>query len=308
MSEIIKKNNRMAKFKRQLPLHLMLVVPMILILIFNYLPMAGLVIAFQNFNPVKGLFGNHEWIGFGNFEYIFKLPGFKQAFVNTLQIATLKIATGLLIPVTLAVLLNEIRHIGVKRSIQTLIYMPHFLSWVILGGVLVDILSPSTGLVNRVITMFGGEPIFFLGSNDWFQSTLIVTNLWKEVGFQTIVYLAAITSISPALYEAAIIDGANRFQRALYITIPGMTMVIVLLTVLSLGNVLNAGFEQVFTLYSAQVYETGDIIDTMVYRVGLINAKFAVATAIGLFKSVVSLILISTSYFLAYKVANYRIF
>lgn len=303
-----KRRSRKAKFKRQLPLHLMLLVPMILLFIYSYLPMGGLFIAFQKFNPALGMFGDQKWIGFGNFEYIFRMPGFKQAFLNTLQIAILKIVAGLVIPVLLALLLNEVRHIGIKRGIQTLIYMPHFLSWVILGGILIDILSPSTGILNKIIVLFGSEPIFFLGDNDWFQATVVISDMWKEVGFKTIVYLAAITGISPMLYEAGIVDGATRFQRAVYITLPGMAMVIVLLTVLSLGNVLNAGFEQIFNLYSPQVYESGDIIDTIVYRTGLINAKFGVATAIGLFKSVISMLLISTSYFLAYKVADYRIF
>lgn len=303
-----KRQKRRCGFKRQLPLHLMILVPILLIIVYKYIPMGGLYIAFQKFNPALGMFGPQKWIGLRNFEYIFRLPGFRQAFENTLVIAVQKIITGLIVPVVLALLINEIRRNSIKKSVQTLIYLPHFLSWIILSGVLIDILSPNTGIVNRFLSALGMKPIFFLGDNDWFRFTIVITNIWKEAGFQTIVYLAAITSIDPTLYEAAVADGANRFQQAIHITLPGMAMVIVLLTVLSLGSVLNAGFDQVLNLYSAQVYESGDIIDTMVYRVGLINAKFGVATAIGLFKSVVSLMLISVSYYAAYRFANYRIF
>ncbi len=291
-----------------MPLHIMMLAPLFFIILYKYVPMAGIVIAFQKFIPAKGLFGDQKWIGLGNFRYVFRMPNFLTVLGNSIEIASMKIVAGLVVPITLALLLNEVRHTGLKRVVQTLVYLPHFLSWIILGGVLIDILSPSSGLVNRFLGIFGIRPIYFLGSNRWFQPTLVATNVWKEVGFQTIIYLAAITSINPSLYESAIIDGANRFQRAMRITLPGMVMVIVLLMVLSLGNVLNAGFDQIFNLYSPQVYESGDIIDTLVYRVGLINAQYGLATAIGLFKAVVSLLLISVSYLLAYKIANYRIF
>jgi putative aldouronate transport system permease protein len=195
-----------------------------------------------------------------------------------------------------------------KRSIQTTIYLPHFLSWVILGGILIDILSPSDGLANRVIKLLGFQPIFFLGDNKWFPFTMVFTDSWKEFGYGTIVYLAAITGIDPALYEAAKMDGANRWKQVVHVTLPGMKMVIVLLLVLSLGNLLNAGFDQIFNLYSPPVYQSGDIIDTFVYRIGMLDAQFGVATAVGLFKSVISLIFISVSYYCAYKFADYRIF
>lgn len=182
------------------------------------------------------------------------------------------------------------------------------LSWIILGGILIDILSPSQGIVNQVLGLFGIEPIYFLGDNKWFPFTIVATDVWKEFGFNTIVYLAALTSINPALYEAALIDGANRWKQTLYVTLPGMLPIIVLLATLSLGNVLNAGFDQIFNLYSPSVYETGDILDTLVYRTGLEQAQYSVATAIGLFKSVVSFVMVSVSYFLAYRLVNYRIF
>ncbi|MDF2985533.1 MAG: ABC-type polysaccharide transport system, permease component [Eubacterium sp.] len=294
--------------KKQLPLHLMILPGFILLLIFSYLPMAGIVIAFQKFIPAKGLFGHQKWIGLDNFKYVLDLPNFGGVIWNTISIAVMKIILGLVIPIIFAILINEITNNALKRSVQTLIYLPHFLSWVVLGGILIDILSPSGGIINGLFKSIGIEPIFFLGDNKWFPTTMVLTETWKEFGYGTIIYLAAITGIDPSLYEAARIDGANRWKQTLNITLPGMKMVIVLLMVLSLGNLLNAGFDQIFNLYSPPVYQSGDIIDTFVYRIGLLDAQYGVATAVGLFKSVVSFTLISVSYFFAYKFADYRIF
>jgi len=286
----------------------MLIPGVILVFIYMYIPLSGLIIAFEKFVPAKGLFGNQKWIGWDNFIYLYHLPGAISALKNTIVIAFWKIILHLLIPITVSILLNEIQNSAFRRISQTLIYLPHFLSWIILGGILIDILSPSGGIVNRFLGLFGVEPIFFLGSNDYFRFTVIFTDVWKEFGFNTIVYLAAITNIDPNQYEAATIDGANRFQKMIYVTIPNMRMIIILMMVLSLGNVLNAGFDQVFNLYSKQVYETGDILDTFIYRIGLIDAQFGVATAMGMFKSVVSTLFISISYYCAYHFADYRIF
>ncbi|MBR0266397.1 MAG: sugar ABC transporter permease [Clostridia bacterium] len=296
------------RFRKELPFHLMLLPGVIIVFIYMYIPLSGLIIAFQKFVPAKGLFGNQKWIGWDNFIYLYNLPGAISALRNTVIIAFFKIVLHLVIPITISILLNEIRCTWFRRTAQTLIYLPHFLSWIILGGILIDILSPSDGIVNKVLGLFGAEPIFFLGSNDYFRGTLITTDVWKEFGFNTIIYLAAITNIDPNQYEAATIDGANRFQRMRYITLPNMRMIIVLMMVLSLGNVLNAGFDQVYNLYSKQVYSTGDILDTFIYRIGLLDAQFGVATAMGMFKSVVSTVFISISYFCAYKFADYRIF
>jgi len=296
------------KALRNLSLHLMILPGLILILIFSYVPMAGLYIAFQKFIPAKGFFGNQLWNGLDNFRYVLDLPGVFGVLWNTVFIAGMKMAAGIIVPITVALLLNELRHKVIKRSVQTLIYLPHFLSWIILGGVLIDILSPSSGLVNQFLGLFGIKPIFFLGSNDWFPYTMVISDIWKEFGFATIVYLAALTGIDQQQYEAAIIDGANRWKQTWHVTLPGMRMIIVLMAVLSLGNVLNAGFDQIVNLYSAQVYASGDIIDTLVYRLGLQQAQYGVATAVGLFKSVVSFLFISVAYFAAYKLADYRIF
>lgn len=302
---LLKKRN---KLLRELPLHLMLLPAVVFLFIFHYLPMAGITIAFQKFIPAKGLFGPQQWIGLANFEYVFKLPSFIGVIWNTVYISFMKIILGLLVPIVIAIMLNEVKQKRLKTCIQTAIYLPHFLSWVVLGGIFIDIFSPSNGLVNQLITALGGKQIFFLGDNKWFPTTLIMTETWKEFGYGTIVYLAAITGIDPSLYEAAQIDGANRWKQTLHVTLPGMRMVIVLLMVLNLGNLLNAGFDQVFNMYSPPVYESGDIIDTFVYRIGLLDAQFGVATAVGLFKSVVSLTFISVSYYCAYRFADYRIF
>ncbi|MUT68249.1 sugar ABC transporter permease [Paenibacillus sp. NEAU-GSW1] len=297
-----------AKFIKEMPLHMMILPGLLLIVLFSYIPMAGIVIAFQKFIPAKGLFGDQKWVGWGNFEYVMSLPNFSTVLWNTLFIASLKLLLGLIVPIIFAVLLNELKNRVIKRSVQTAIYLPYFLSWVVLGGILIDILSPSGGIVNSFLGMLGLPKIFFLGDNSWFPFSLITSDVWKNFGYGTIVYLAAITSIDPGLYEAATMDGANRWHKIWHITIPGMRMVIVLLTVLSLGQLLNAGFDQVFNLYSPQVYESGDILDTFVYRIGLLDAQYGVATAVGFFKSVISLTLISTSYLLAYRFAKYRIF
>lgn len=301
-------SHKPGRFRKELPFHLMLLVPVIIVFIYMYLPMGGLVIAFQKFIPARGLLGDQKWVGWGNFELLIKNPQALPALRNTVIIAAWKIVLHLLIPVAVSILLNEIRSTAFRRTTQTLIYLPHFLSWIILGGILIDILSPNGGLLNRFLALFGVNPIFFLGDNHWFRFTLVFTDVWKEFGFGTIVYLAAITNIDPTQYEAATIDGANRFQRMVHVTLPNMRMIIVLMMVLSLGNVLNAGFDQVYNLYSKQVYSTGDIIDTFIYRLGLIQQQFGQSTAMGMFKSVVSTFFISVSYFCAYKFADYRIF
>lgn len=299
--------NHRKRFRRNGQLHLMLVPGLLLIAVFSYLPMAGVSIAFQDFNPIIGL-AKLNWNGLDNFRYMWELPDFMPALRNTVIISVMKIVAGIIVPITAALLLNEVRHIGFKRSIQTIIYMPHFFSWVILGGIVIDVLSPSEGIVNQLISAMGGKPIQFLASNEWFRSVLIITDQWKEFGFSTIVYLAALTSIDQGLYEVAVMDGAGRMRQTWHITLPGIRPIVVLMMTLSLGNILNGGFDQVFNLYNPMVYETGDILDTLVYRIGIVQTQYGVAAAIGFIKSFVSLGLISLGYWLAYRFAKYRIF
>ncbi|QGQ95157.1 sugar ABC transporter permease [Paenibacillus psychroresistens] len=296
-----------SRIKRQFPLHLMILPGFLLVFIFSYIPILGNVIAFQKFTPTGGFF-NSAWIGWGNFHYVFSLPDFNQVLWNTVFIALMKIVAGLVVPITISLLLNEVSKVFIKRGIQTLIYLPHFLSWIILGGIMIDILSPSQGIVNQFLGLLGIDPILFLGNIKWFPFVLVISDVWKEFGFSTIVFLAALTAINPSLYEAANIDGANRWKQTWHITLPGMLPIIILMATLSLGNVLNAGFDQVFNLYSPSVYQSGDIMDTLIYRIGMLDAQYGVSTAIGFFKSIISLLFISVSYWLAYRFANYRIF
>ena len=305
---IITKRRPAQRLKQSVPYYLMLLPGMVLLFIFNYLPLYGWKIAFQKFIPAKGLFGDQKWVGLYWFQYISKYPDFIRALRNTLMISLGKLALGILIAILFSILINEIRNARLKRTVQTIVYLPHFLSWIILSGVLIDILSPSTGIVNKLIMAFGGQPAFFLGDNRFFQGTMIVTDIWKEFGFNTIVYLAAITSIDPSLYESAVMDGANRLQQIIHITLPGMLPIIMLMLLLNIGSVMNANFDQIFNLYSPTVYKTGDVLDTLVYRIGLVNANYSLSTAIGIFKSMVSMLLVGTSYYSAYKFAGYRIF
>ncbi|ADU94260.1 ABC transporter permease [Geobacillus sp. Y412MC52] len=298
---------RVQKRKGTWQLHVMLIPALIIVLIFQYVPMLGLVMAFQDYEPWLG-FLHSPWVGLEHFKTMFEYEDARQVIWNTLVISTLKIIFNLGVPLAFALLLNEVYVMKFKRTVQTIVYLPHFLSWVILGGILIDMLSPEGGIVNRFLSVFGVEPIFFLGDNDWFRTIVVVTDVWKECGFNTIVFLAALTSINPSLYEAAIVDGANRWQQTIYITLPSMLPIIIVVGTLSLGNILNAGFDQILNLYNPLVYKTGDIIDTYVYRVGLLNGDFSYATAVGLFKSVISFILVVTGYRLAYKYANYKIF
>jgi putative aldouronate transport system permease protein len=284
----------------------MLLPGIVLLFIFSVIPMAGIVVAFQDFKMGLGI-ARSPWIGFENFTYLFDMKDSRQIFFNTVIIAFWKIAANTVVPLSFAILLNEVRHMIFKRWVQTIVYLPHFLSWVILSGILIDMLSLN-GIINSVIRAFGGEPVMFLASNDWFRPIIISSDVWKEFGFNAIVYLAALTAIDPALYEAAEIDGATWLKKLFYVTIPGIAPTIVLLATLSIGNILNAGFDQIFNLYNPLVYETGDIIDTYVYRVGIVQAQFGLATAVGLMKSVVALILIMISYWMASRFANYRIF
>lgn len=285
---------------------LMLLPGIVLLLIFSIIPLFGLVIAFENYVPAKGFLGS-KWVGFDNFVYMFQIPDSIQVLKNTVIIAVAKIIAGIIVPVIFALLLNEARNKYFKKAVQTIVYMPYFLSWVILGSIFTTMFSLD-GIVNQVVQFFGAEPIMFLGSNKWFRTVLVATDTWKGFGYGAIIYLAALLSIDLNLYEAAAIDGAGRFKRLWHITLPALVPTIILMTTLSLGNVLNAGFDQVFNLYNTLVYETGDIIDTYVYRMGLIDMQYSLSTAVGLFKSVISSILIIISYALAKKFAGYRIF
>lgn len=297
-----------------LTFHLMLLIPIILILIYHLLPIpAGIMMSFQKFQPMKGFFRS-KFVGFDNFIRLFKMTDTLPAIRNSLIIALYKIVFNLLVAVIFALLLNEIRQSWLKRTVQTITYLPYFLSWVILSGIFVRFLSPgsaatSPGLMNTILMKLGliSEPIYFLGSNVTFRATMIVTDVWKNFGYKSIVYLAALTDIDPTLYEAAEVDGAGRWKQTIHITLPCIAPFIALMTILSIGNILSAGFDQIFNMYNPAVYETGDIIDTLTYRLGLVNQQYSLSAAVGLMRSAVSCVLVLTSYKLADKYAGYRV-
>jgi len=301
-----KENNRREKFHLTWPLHLMLLPAVVVVILFAYVPMFGLVMAFQDFKPYEGIFGS-PFVGWKHFEFMFQYPDSKQVIINTFVISGLKIIFGLIVPFLFALMLNEVRKLVFKRVVQTLVYLPHFISWVILGAILVDMLG-SDGIVNSTLKAIGLKPVFWLGDGDWFRFTVVISDIWQNFGFNTIVFLAALSGVNPSLYEAAEVDGANRWKQTLHITVPAMVPITVVVGTLSLGNILNAGFDQIFNLYTPLVYDKGDIIDTFVYRTAILNGQYSFGTAVGMFKSVVGMVLIIISYRLAYRYANYRIF
>ncbi|MFC5404710.1 ABC transporter permease [Cohnella soli] len=297
---------RRRPFRLELPLHFLLIPGVLVTLLYAYGPMFGIVMAFEKYQPVRGFFQS-EWVGWKNFEYVFNLPDFKQVVWNTFLISFLKIVFGLVMPLTMALLLNEVMKDWFRRIVQTSIFLPFFLSWAVLGGVMFEIFSLD-GPVNAILSKFGIEPIMFLASNHWFVGILVGSDVWKGMGYNMIIFLAAIVGINASLYEAAEVDGAGKWKQMFHITLPGMAPIIILISTLSLGNVLNAGFDQILILYNPVVYESADVIDTFVYRLGLFDQQYSAAAAIGLFKSVISVGLVSTSYYIAYRFSNYRIF
>lgn len=298
-------NSFSKNLRRQWQYHILLIPAVVLVFIFSYIPLYGLIIAFQRFNPGTGF--HSPWVGMANFERLFNQPNFVRTIWNTFFIAVMKIIGGIIVPVIFSLLLNEVRKTSAKRTFQTIVYMPNFLSWVIMAGVMIDILS-ADGIVNLTLMKLGIPAVSFLGDNNIFPWTMIISDIWKTFGFGTVIYLATLTSIDPGLYEAAIMDGAKRWKQTVHITMPMLMPMIVLMTILSMGNVLNAGFDQIYNLYSPIVYQSGDIIDTYVYRLGILQAQYSVGTAVGLFKSGISAILILLSYYFADRFAGYRVF
>lgn len=288
------------------PLHIMLIPAVVLVFIFSYLPMGGLVMAFQDFKSLRGFAGS-KFVGLYQFEYVFSMPGFWSAVQNTFIIAFFKIALSILVPLIISLLLNELVGKGFKRYVQTTIFIPYFFSWAILGGIVIEIFGYD-GIINQLAMLLGKEPTAFLVSNKYFRTIVIATDVWKGMGYNTVLFLAAITNIDPTYYEAAMVDGAGRWKQLTKITLPSISSMIVLLTILGLGGILNAGFDQILILSNPIVQKTVDIIDTFVYRIGIENTLYSPAAAAGLFKSIVSLVFVGGSYLIAYKTTDYRVF
>lgn len=292
----------------RLRLNCMMMPGVIFVFLFNMMTLLGIAVAFQDFIPRRGWFGS-DWVGLRNFKLFFGLPNAYTILRNTLVIATGKIILTPIAAVLFALILSEVQNKKIKRCVQTAVYLPHFVSWVIYATIM-RLLLNSDGLINRLLTGLGlvQSPVKFLSSKQLFPIVMIITDVLKEFGYSSVIYLATITGINPSYYEAAAIDGATRPKMMWYITLPCLLPTIVLLATLSVGNVLSAGFDQIFNLYNSAVYETGDIIDTYVHRVGLVNLDYGLGAAISLFKSLVSFVLIVTSYTVAAKVADYHIF
>lgn len=270
-------------------LYLLLTPCVVYFFLFNYIPMYGVIIAFKDFNFAKGIWGS-PWIGFDNFKYMFGLSDFYKVFWNSLYLGVLRLVFGFPFPILLALLLNEMRSLVYQRVSQTLIYLPHFISWVVIGGILVNFLSPTWGVVNIFLTKLGMDPIFFLADNDYFRPIVVISSIWKESGWGSIIYLAAIAGINSELYEAASIDGVNRLQKLWYITLPGIKSTIVVLLILRLGQIMGNGFEQIFVLQNPMNLDVSEVFETYAYRVGILGGRFSFGTTVGLFTSVIGLI------------------
>lgn len=270
-------------------LYLLLVPCVVYFFVFNYIPMYGIIIAFKDFNFAKGII-HSPWVGFEHFKYMFGLSDFYQVFWNSFYLGILRLVFTFPFPILLALLLNEIRQVAYQRLTQTIIYLPHFISWVVIGGILVNFLSPSWGLVNIFLKQFGIEPIFFLADPDYFRPIVVLSSIWKEAGWGSIIFLAAITGINSELYEAASIDGASRLQRIWNVTVPGIKSTIMVLFILRLGHIMGNGFEQIFVLQNPMNLSVSEVFETYSYRVGLLGSRFSFGTTVGLFTSVIGLI------------------
>ncbi|WP_168120228.1 ABC transporter permease subunit [Paenibacillus sp. HB172176] len=290
----------LSQVRRNYDLYLLLIPGLVFLGIFKYTPIYGLVIAFQNFNIFQGINGS-EWVGFAQFDRLFSTAEFGRIMRNTLLISLYKIVILFPIPIAIAVFLNEVGKMWFKRTIQTIIYLPHFLSWVIIAGLFINIMSPSTGILNSMVVFFGGEPINFFMDNDFFRSVIVATAGWKEAGWNAIIFIAAIAGLDPELYEASKLDGASKVQQVFTITLPGIASTIILMLILRIGHVLEAGTEQILLLYNPTVYETGDVIGTYIYRMGLTSMEFSFSTAVGLFESVIGFALVIGGNYLAKK-------
>ena len=272
-------------------LYIMLIIPVAAIFVFRYMPMYGILLAFKDYKIRDGIW-NSAWNNFAHFQMLFKSYNFIRVMKNTLIISLQRILLEFPAPILFALMINEVTHMRYKKIMQTISYLPHFISWVVLGGIISEVLSPQRGIINYIITAFGGEPIYFLTSKRLFRPILIITNIWQSVGWGSVIYLASLASVNPNLYEAAEMDGANRLQKAWNISLPSILPVVTIMFILRLGRVLNAGFDQIFNLYNPLVYEVADIIDTYVYRVGIVEARYDFTTAVGLFKNVIGILLI----------------
>lgn len=302
----VAKHSHKQRIQKNWPFLLMLMVPLSFLFVFSFGPMYGVLIAFKDYSPGLGIWDS-PWNNFEHFERMFSDFTFTRAFRNTIKISLLKLIFSFPAPIILALLLNEVKNLKYKKITQVISYLPYFMSWVIVASMLLEIFSPQRGLVNTIITYFGGDAIHFLSDEKWFVPILIGSDVWKEIGYGAIIYLAAITGVDPSLYEAAELDGASRFQKMWNVTLPTILPIILVMLLLRLGTVLNAGFDQILNLYNPKIYAVSDIIDTYVYRIGLVDFNLDYSTAVGLFKNLVGLILIVSANWFIKKTTNQKV-
>lgn len=284
----------------------MLIPGLLFFTIFAYGPMYGLIIAFQNYYPAKGIMGS-EFVGFKHFIDLFSNPFFLDVLRNTIIISVYKLLICFPAPIILCIALNEIRHPRFKKLMQSISYLPHFISWVVIAGILKEFLSPSRGFINVLLGELGMDSIFFIAEAKYFRGVIVFSDMWKTIGWGSIVYLAAITSIDQALYEAAEIDGAGRLKKILYITLPSLIPIITVMFIMESGKVLNDNFQQVYNLLTPSTMEVGDVISTFVYRMGIEKMQFSFSTAVGLFKNTIALILVILTNYIARKTSDYAL-
>jgi len=281
-------------------LYLLLLPGLLFFLVFKYVPMWGVIIAFMDYSPFRGILGS-EWVGFKHFVTLFTYDQFWRIFRNTIVISFYNLVFFFPAPIVLSLLLNEIRKQVFKRFVQTVIYVPHFVSWVVVAGMTYLMLGTQGGLVNELIKAGGGEAVPFLTTPEWFRGLIVSQSIWKETGWGTIIFLAALSGVDPQLYEAAIVDGAGRWRQMWHVTLPAIRSTIFILLILRLGHVLDVGFEQIFLMLNSTVNEVGDVFETYVYREGLVGGKFSYTTAVGLFKSAIGLIMVVLANWIAKK-------
>lgn len=299
----IRPNKFMQNIKKYFWFYVLLLPGIAVLFVFNYMPMYGVLIAFQNFDIVSGISGS-EWVGLLNFKKMFMSAGFYEVFKNSILISIYRLLWGFPMPIILAILLNELRGKNNKKIAQTAIYLPHFISWVVIAGMIQTFLSSNGGLINTITASFGIAPTAFLQKPEYFRTIIVVSDIWKETGWGTIMFLAALVGINTELYEAARIDGAGRFKMIYYITLPSILNTIIIVFVLRMGSVLRNGFEQIFLLQNPLVLDVADVFETYTYRLGLIEGRYDIATAIGLFQSVIGFIFILSANKIAKKFSD----
>ncbi|MEC0228501.1 MULTISPECIES: ABC transporter permease [Paenibacillus] len=288
-------------------LYVLLLPALVWVFIFDYLPLYGISIAFMDYNAIQGFSGS-QWVGFKYFQMLFESDMFMNAFKNTLLISLYKMISGFLCPILLALALNEIRLVWFKKTLQTAVYLPRFVSWVVYGGIITLLLSPETGVINKIIEFFGGDPAYLLVEPAYFRTILVVTDAMKEMGWAAIIYMAAIAGLNPEVYEAAIVDGASRFQRIVHVTLPGITGTIIVIFILRVGYIMSAGLDQVINLYNPMVFEVGDILDTYIYRVGIEQFNLSLAAAADVIKGVIGLVMMLVANQIAKRINDSGIF